>query len=89
MEVYEEPKGKIRISFDTSGFYQFECDKFKAANRNRGADKVTLINKYSKAWDQSKFLNKVHKPGVQALESREGRKLDISGHMAKTRPFST
>ena len=71
-----------------SDFYKNERDAFRYKNRNRGSDKVSLFNKYSNGWSHDKFLSKVHRAGYQTNESREGRKLDVSGHMARFRPFS-
>ena len=78
-----------RIHFDWSENYQAEVDYFKFKNRNRGADKVTLICRYENGWDKDKYLRVNHKQGIQTNESREGRKLDICGYMKKSRPYSS
>ena len=78
----------ISVAFETSEFYRYEQQKFHHKNKNRGMDKVSIFNKYDKVWAQDRFLSKVHRRGYQTNESREGRKLDVSGYMAKTRPFT-
>ena len=63
----------------------FEVDKFRFANMNKGHDKVSCFNKAYNQWEKNKFLEKVHKHGIQSNTSREGRKLDLAGNFRRFR----
>lgn len=63
----------------------FEVQKFRYKNANRGQDKVSLFKKAHESWNESLFLEKVHKHKIQANTSREGRKLDLAGNFKRFR----
>ena len=68
-----------------SSLWLYEADKHRIKNQYKGQDKVAKIFDALQDWKSSKFLEKVHKHGIQDNTSREGRKLDLAGFFKEFR----